>query len=75
MVDAFNMIPPIPPPVACEVLSAGYVTNTSLVPDEKLTAEPLLEDDNTVSRESVVPEDVYVPMPTSHSEAVWLAIV
>ena len=48
--------------------SAGYVTKTSLVPDEKLTAEPPLEDESTVVRASVVPDDVYVPIPTSHSE-------
>ncbi len=38
--------------------SAGYVTNTFLVPALKLTREPLLLDSNTVSRDKVVPEDV-----------------
>jgi len=49
-------------------LPAGYTTNTSLVPAEKLTADPELDDARMVSRDSVVPEEVYVPMPTSHSE-------
>jgi hypothetical protein len=56
-------------------LPAGYVQNTSLVPAEKVTKLPLLLEANTVSRESVVPEEVYVPMPTSHSEEVCPAIV
>ena len=43
------------------------MTKTSLVPAEKLTKEPALLDDNTVSRDSVVVADS-VPMPTSHSE-------
>jgi hypothetical protein len=30
--------------------SAGWATNTSLVPAEKLTSEPLLLEDKTVSR-------------------------
>ena len=38
--------------------SDGYVTNTSFVPAEKVTLFPLLLEDSTVSRESVVPEDV-----------------
>ena len=47
--------------------SAGYVTNTFFVPALKLTAVPPLLDSNIVSRDKVVPEDVYVPRPTSHS--------
>jgi hypothetical protein len=54
--------------------SAGYVTNTSLVPRLKLTNEPELLEASTVSRERVVPDAVYVPIPTSHSVTVWLAI-
>lgn len=38
--------------------SAGYVTKTSLVPAAKSTKDPPLLDDSTVSRDSVVPEDV-----------------
>jgi hypothetical protein len=45
----------------------GNVTNTSLVPADKLTAEPLLDEARIVVLASVVPEDVYVPIPTSHS--------
>jgi hypothetical protein len=44
----------------------GNVTNTSLVPADKLTAEPLFDDARIVVLANVVPEDVYVPMPTSH---------
>jgi hypothetical protein len=43
------------------------VTNTSFVPALKVTAEPELLDANTVVRANVVPDEVYVPMPTSHS--------
>ena len=74
-VSAFNSTAPIPPPIALAVNSAGYVTNTSFVPALKLTNEPELLDEMTVVRASVVPDEVYVPMPTSHSESVWLAIV
>ena len=49
---------PIPPPPPVNVLPAGYVTNTSFVPAEKLTREPLFEDDRTVVLDSVVPDDV-----------------
>ena len=45
---------------------AGQVTNTSLLPVVNETNAPPLDDDKTVSRERVLPEDVYVPMPTSH---------
>ena len=48
--------------------SEGYVTKTAFEPAEKLTSEPELLDANTVSRDKVVPEAVYVPTPTSHSE-------
>ena len=48
-------------------IDAGYVTNTSLVPAEKLTSDPALLEDKTVVRDSVLPDKVYVPMPTSHS--------
>jgi hypothetical protein len=34
------------------------------------TSDPPLEDDKTVARESVFPESVYVPIPTSQSLAV-----
>jgi hypothetical protein len=55
---------------------AGYVTNTSLVPAENVVfvVPPALEA-RTVSRDSNVPEAVYVPMPTSHSLPVWPAMV
>ena len=49
------------------VVSAGYVTKTSFVPAEKFTKLPELLDARTVVRASVVPADVYVPTPTSHS--------
>jgi hypothetical protein len=42
------------------------VTNTSLVPADKSTAEPLFDDARIVVLANVVPEVVYVPMPTSH---------
>jgi hypothetical protein len=48
-------MPPPPPVIA---LSDGYVTKTSFVPAEKLTAFPELLDERIVSLESVVPEDV-----------------
>jgi hypothetical protein len=54
---------------------AGYVTKTSLVPEEKLTNDPELLDEKTVSLDSVLPDEVYVPMPTSHSEPDCAAIV
>jgi hypothetical protein len=47
--------------------NAEYVQNTSFDPALKLTSDPEFDDDSTVSRLSVVPEDVYVPMPNSHS--------
>jgi hypothetical protein len=47
--------------------SAAYVTNTSLLPAAKFTKEPELLDSSTVVRVSVLPEDEYVPMPTSHA--------
>ena len=49
---------------------AGYVTKTSLVPALKFTKEPELLEARTVVRARVVPADVYVPIPTSHSEPV-----
>jgi hypothetical protein len=49
-------------------LDAGNVTNTSFVPADKSTADPPLEEAKTVVLANVVPEDVYVPIPTSH----WL---
>jgi hypothetical protein len=55
--------------------SAGWVTNTSLVPDVKLTSEPELLEARTVVRESVFPDVVYVPIPTSHSPETTLAMV
>jgi hypothetical protein len=42
----------------------GNVFITFLLPAEKLTSAPLLLDESTVSRDSVV---VNVPIPTSHS--------
>lgn len=62
---------PLPPAID---LSAGNVTNTSFVPAEKLTADPELLDAKTVVLASVVPDDVYVPIPTSHSEPPCKAI-
>jgi hypothetical protein len=56
-------------------LSAGCVTNTSFVPAVKTTNEPALLEDSTVSRESVLVERVYVPIPTSHSPVAILAMV
>jgi hypothetical protein len=53
--------------VAKAVYPAGYVTNTSFVPAVKETADPELLEANMVVRDNVVPEDVYVPIPTSHS--------
>jgi hypothetical protein len=47
---------------------AGNVTNTSFVPAERFTAEPELDEERIVVLANVVPEDVYVPIPTSHSE-------
>ena len=57
--------------------SAGYVTNTSFVPAEKLKADGCVPElfDSTVVLASVVPDEVYVPMPTSHSEPVCPAMV
>ena len=46
--------------------SDGYVTNTSLVPAAKSIAPPPVDESRIVSRLSVVPEAVYVPIPTSH---------
>ena len=50
-------------------LPAGYVTNTSFGPAEKDKAEGCVPEllEKTVVRASVVPEEVYVPIPTSHS--------
>jgi hypothetical protein len=49
-------------------LSAGYVQNTFLVPAEKLTKLPELLDSKTAVRLRVVPDEVYVPIPTSQAE-------
>lgn len=46
--------------------------NTSLVPAEKLTAEPPFDDPNTVVRVSV--PELNVPRPYSHSTADWWAM-
>jgi hypothetical protein len=46
--------------------------NTSFVPAEKLTLFPLLDDDNTVSRDNVEPDEVYVPTPFSHSDPITM---
>jgi len=46
---------------------AGYVTKTFFVPAEKLTKLPPLLESSTVVLASVVPDEVYVPSPTSHS--------
>ena len=40
----------------------------------KFTSELLLLDANTVVRDSVVPDDVYVPIPTSHSDPLALVM-
>jgi hypothetical protein len=50
-------------------LSAGYVQNTFFVPAAKFTRLPELLDSKTVVRLRVVPEAVYVPIPTSQSPA------
>jgi hypothetical protein len=55
--------------------SAGNVQNTFLVPAEKVTSEPELLDAITVVRANVVPDAVYVPIPTSHSDPLCPAIV
>jgi hypothetical protein len=39
-------------------LSAGSVVKTFFVPAEKFTADPLLEEDRMVSRDSVDPDRV-----------------
>jgi hypothetical protein len=52
----------------------GYVQNTFFVPAERVTTEPELLEAKIVSRERVVPEAVYVPSPTSHSDEVELEI-
>ena len=69
MVSALSKTAPIPPPKALAVNSAGYVTNTSFVPEEKLKAEGCVAElfDITVVRARVVPDVEYVPIPTSHS--------
>jgi hypothetical protein len=46
-------------------LDAGIVTKTFFVPAPKLTKLPELLEDKTVVLANVVPEAVYVPMPTS----------
>ena len=58
--------------VALTEYSAGYVTNTSLVPAEKSIFEGCVPElfDKTVVRARRVPADVYVPIPTSH----WLPV-
>ena len=55
-------------------LSAGYVQNTFFVPAAKTTKLPELLDSKTVVRLNVVPEAVYVPIPTSQSPVVGSAI-
>ena len=47
----------------------GYVTNTSFVPALKFTTNPPFDESSIVSRLSVVPEAVKVPIPTSKSAA------
>jgi hypothetical protein len=37
------------------------------VPAEKVTKDPELLEEITVVLDKVVPDDVYVPIPTSHS--------
>ena len=56
-------------PLASRILSfsAGSVQKTVLVPDVQLTALSLLELCRMVVLASVVPDAVYVPMPTSKS--------
>jgi hypothetical protein len=54
---------------------AGYVTKTFFVPAEKFTKLPELLDSKTVVLASVVPDEVYVPSPTSHSDVPWPAMV
>ena len=54
---------------------AGYVTNTSLVPADNVTTEPAFEEAKITSRDSVVPAEVYVPIPTSHSLPPLVAMV
>jgi len=49
-------------------IEAGYVQNTSFIPAEKFTKEPELLDERTVVLDNVVPDAVYVPIPTSHSD-------
>jgi hypothetical protein len=56
-------------------LSAGYVTNTSFVPAAKLTAVPPVLDSKIVFLAKVVPEAVYVPIPTSHAPVAASTIV
>jgi len=48
-------------------LTAEYVQNTFFDPALKLTSDPEFDDDSTVSLDRMVPEDVYVPIPNSHS--------
>lgn len=43
----------------------GKSSHTLIVAAVKLTAEPLLLDDRIISRDSVVAEPVYVPLPVS----------
>jgi hypothetical protein len=62
-------------PLTYTLRSAGCVTNISLEPAVKLTKAPALLDDSTVVRENTLPEDVYVPIPTSQSPVTTLAIV
>jgi hypothetical protein len=54
--------------LAIAVVDAGYVTKTFLIPALKLTRLPALLEDSTTSRDSVVPDEVYVPTPTSQLE-------
>ena len=54
---------------------AGYVTKTFFVPAPKLTRLPALLEDSTVVLANVVPDDVYVPMPTSQLDPDWSAMV
>ncbi|MDB9996600.1 hypothetical protein OAE49_06245 [Gammaproteobacteria bacterium] len=49
------------------VFSAGNVQNMVFVPELQLTALSLLLDSKIVVRANVVPDDVYVPTPTSKS--------
>jgi len=57
-----------PLPLSCGTLLAASVKKTSFVPDEKFTAALEFEELMTVVLASVVPDDVYVPSPTSHSD-------